>query len=123
MARPRWDTAFFASASASASAQQSGYGHNNSGAWFDGAWYDGDFSYLENPAGYNDYASYIESLTPGQVYLLFTSSKREWRMRRWQMQYNLPRVDYEELYSTYFVFPGTGGAAGGGDANWREMLY
>ena len=109
------------SASASAEGASYGYGHNKSGAYFDGVWYDGDFSYLENPALYNDYAAYIEGLTPGQVYLLFTSNKREWRMRRWQMQYNLAEVDYNELYDTYFVLPSGGG--GGGSSTWQQMLY
>lgn len=111
------------SSSASAGAQSGGWGHSKTGSYFDGKWYDGDFSYLEHPARYNEYAAYIESLTPGQVYLLFTSNRREWRMRRWQMQYNLAEVDYNELYSTYFVVPSTGGGGGGGEVNWREMLY
>ena len=111
------------SASASASAEEGGYGygHTKNGAYFDGVWYEGDFSYLENPSLYNDYARYIAGLTPGQVYLLFTSNKREWRMRRWQMQYNLPQVDYNELYDTYFVLPTGGG--GGGSTTWQQMLY
>ena len=95
------------------------YGHNKNGAYFDGVWYDGDFSYLSNPAGYNDYADYIEGLTAGERYLLFTSSSREWRIRRWQMQYNLAQVDYEDLYNTYYTRPGSGGGGG----RWLDALY
>ncbi len=102
------------------------YGHNSNGAYFDGEWVEGDFSYLSNPALYNDYAGYISSLTPGEVYLLFTSSKREWRMKRWQMQYNLNQYDYNELYATYFAAVGGGSAAHGADRgglSWQNVLY
>ncbi len=95
------------------------YGHNKNGAYFDGVWYAGDFSHLSNPAGYYDYANYIEGLSAYERYLLFTSDQRLWRMRRWQMQYNLPQVDYEELYSTYFTQPAGGGGGGGG--TWHQM--
>ena len=74
------------------------WGHNKNGAYFDGVWYEGDFSYLEHSAGFREYSTYIMGLTPGQRYLLFTSNKREWRMRRWQMQYNLTQADYNDLY-------------------------
>lgn len=108
--------------------QQTAYGHTKNGAYFDGTWYDGDFSYLSSGAGYNDYAGYLQSLTPAQRYLFFTSSQRTWRMRRWQVQYNLPQVDYMDLYSAYMPESGwadgfTSVPKGGGRPKWPNELY
>ena len=97
------------------------WGHTSKGAWFDGVWYDGDFSYLKKKYGYDDYAGYLGSLTPSERYLFFTSSSREWRMRRWQVQYNLPQVDYMDLYSSYMpsMRPGGGAHGGKGGLTWQ----
>lgn len=98
------------------------WGHTSKGAWFDGVWYEGDFSYLKKKYGYNDYANYLESLTPSERYLFFTSSSREWRTRRWQVQYNLPQVDYMDLYSSYMpsMRPGGSSHSGGkGALSWQ----
>ena len=118
--------------SSSSDAAQTGskYGHNKNGAYFDGKWYEGDFSYLKKKYSYSDYAKYLSSLSQGDRYLFFNSDSREWRIRRWQVQYNLAEVDYLDLVSEYR--PGTpggstnhggynGSAAGG--AVWRAMPY
>ncbi len=85
------------------------YGHNKNGSYFDGAWYDGDFSYLDKDYTYVDYARYLNGLSPSERYLFFTSNNREWRIRRWQVQYNLPQVDYWDLYDRFMPHQTTGG--------------
>lgn len=102
------------------------YGHTKNGAYFDGTWYDGDFSYLQSNATYNDYAGYLRSLTPAQRYLFFTSDQRTWRMRRWQVQYNLPQIDYLDLYSEYMTsgsVPSIPKPPKGVRPKWPNMLY
>lgn len=94
------------------------YGHNKNGAYFDGKWYDGDFSYLSSDATYNQYAEYLRGLSPSQRYLFFTSDQRSWRMRRWQVQYNMPQVDYEDLYNEFM----TGGSGAGGSVSYYGPL-
>ena len=112
------------SGSSSQQEQQTPWGHNKNGSYFDGVWYEGDFSYMDTDYGYYDYAAYIEGLSAWERYLLFTSDKREWRMRRWQMQYNLTRIDYDDLYNEYFTTPGSGGGGGGGGGGtWHQTLY
>lgn len=102
------------------------WGHNKNGAYFDGKWYDGDFSYLSSGAGYNDYEAYLKGLSPAERYLFFTSDQRAWRMRRWQVQYNMTEIDYMDLYSAYMPKGGRPGLTppkGGGGPKWPNMLY
>ncbi|MCR5809083.1 MAG: hypothetical protein K6G56_05925 [Clostridiales bacterium] len=97
------------------------YGHNKNGAYFDGEWYDGDFSYMEKKQyGYREYAKYLQKLSESERYLFFTSSDRYWRMRRWQVQYNLTEVDYGDLYSAYMPTGRSGGNGAGrpGSEKW-----
>ena len=106
-----------------------GYGHNKNGSYFDGVWYDGDFSYLKSNATYNDYAGYLAGLSASERYLFFTSNSRNWRMRRWQIQYNLPQIDYMDLYSEYMGAPGGVGGSEihygpiGGIPRWQATPY
>ena len=103
------------------------YGHNKNGSYFDGVWYDGDFSYLDKDYTYVDYARYLKGLSPAERYLFFTSNDREWRIRRWQVQYNLPQVDYWDLYNAYM--PQTGAVGDGhhdpgyGGNLWQPVQY
>ena len=103
------------------------YGHNKNGAYFDGVWYDGDFSYLDKDYTYTDYARYLNGLSPSERYLFFTSDSREWRIRRWQVQYNLPQVDYMDLYASYM--PSSAAVGGGhhdpgfGGNLWQPIQY
>ncbi|MBR6428255.1 MAG: hypothetical protein IKS43_01180 [Clostridia bacterium] len=100
------------------------YGHNSKGAYFDGKWYDGDFSYLKKKYGYTDYAGYLSTLSASERYLFFNSSSREWRIRRWQVQYNLPEADYNDLMAAFMP---TGGGGGqhypGGGGKWTTMKF
>lgn len=96
------------------------WGHNSKGAYFDGKWYEGDFSYLKKKYSYSDYAGYLNTLSAAERYLFFTSNSREWRIRRWQVQYNLAEVDYNDLYSAYM--PKSGGARPGGGGVWTAMV-
>ena len=91
------------------------YGHNKNGSYFDGKWYAGDYSYLTSSATYNQYASYLKGLSPSERYLFFTSDQRTWRLRRWQVQYNLPQSDYNDLYSEFMT--------GGGSASGTVYYY
>lgn len=102
------------------------YGHNKNGAYFDGKWYDGDYSYLSSNATYNQYASYLKGLSPSERYMFFTSDQRTWRLRRWQVQYNLPQTDYEDLYNEYMTEGGLSGSPIyygplGGVERWRAI--
>lgn len=97
------------------SGSSSKYGHNSKGAYFDGVWYSGNFSYLKSNASYNDYANYLNGLSASERYLFFTSNQRTWRMRRWQVQYNMPEIDYNDLYAAYMT---TGGSSGGGGGSY-----
>ncbi|MBR0135288.1 MAG: hypothetical protein IJM18_03730 [Clostridia bacterium] len=102
------------------------YGHNKYGAYFDGKWYEGDFSYLKKNASYTDYAEYLSSLSPSERYLFFTSSQRTWRLKRWQIQYNLPQVDYMDLYNSFMSSPGGLGSYYGprnGGGKWLNLPY
>lgn len=104
------------------------WGHTKKGSYFDGKWYEGDFSYLKKKYTYNDYAKYLNGLSDSERYLFFTSSSREWRIRRWQVQYNLAQVDYNDLYERYMPSGNpTGGSdhhsSGKGGVSWQEMLY
>lgn len=99
------------------------YGHDKRGAFFDGVWYDGDFSYFEKSYNYSDYANYLEGLTPSERYLFFTSNSNEWRRRRWQVQYNLPQVDYLDLVARFMRSGVSGGSPGGnGGSKWSAMV-
>ena len=104
------------------------YGHNKNGAYFDGVWYDGDFSYLDKDYTYADYARYLNGLSPSERYLFFTSDSREWRIRRWQVQYNLAQVDYMDLYASYMPSTASWGGgghhgAGNGEDLWQAIQY
>lgn len=94
------------------------YGHNKDGAYFDGVWYDGDFSYFDKDYAYVDYWDYLNRLTPGERYLFFTSNSKEWRIKRWQVQYNLPQVDYLDLVEIFMPSPRQSGGSGG---TWTMM--
>ena len=128
------------SAKTSEKGSEAKYGHNKNGSYFDGKWYSGDYSYLKKDKyTYVDYSNYLKGLTASERYLFFTSDKREWRMRRWQVQYNIPQSDYKDLYDAYM--PGTktaskpktksavkaqkGGksAAKKGGGKWQETPY
>lgn len=85
------------------------YGHTKNGAYFDGVWYDGDFSYYEREYTYADYARYLKGLSPSERYLFFTSDAKEWRTKRWQVQYNLPQVDYLDLMARFMNTTASGG--------------
>ena len=102
------------------------YGHTKNGAYFDGVWYDGDFSYLEKDYSYGDYVRYLRTLSASERYLFFTSDRKEWRIKRWQVQYNLPQVDYLDLVAMFMPdgAPGgnNGGSGRGGEA-WKNLLY
>lgn len=117
------------SSGGSSSSDSSGmaYGHNKNGSYFDGVWYDGDFSYLDKDYTYVDYAGYLNGLSASERYLFFTSNDREWRIRRWQVQYNLPQVDYWDLYARYMPQAGTVGGGhhdpGFGGNLWQPMQY
>lgn len=106
------------------------YGHNKNGAYFDGKWYEGDWSYMKRGHTYKEYSNYLKGLTKSERYLFFTSSSREWRIRRWQVQYELPQADYNDLYAAYMPkgAAGTGktssvtkGAKKGG-GSWKRVV-
>ena len=96
------------------------YGHTNKGAYFDGVWYDGDFSYYDKGYSYADYVRYLKGLTPAERYLFFTSNAKEWRTKRWQVQYELPQVEYLDLVARFMR--STGNSTGGGE-QWPADLY
>ena len=102
------------------------YGHNKNGAYFDGQWYDGDFGYLEKDMSYGDYVRYLKKLSASERYLFFSSNDKEWRSKRWQVQYNLPQVDYLDLVEMFmpdydpFYY---GGHSGYDDDLWQNILY
>ncbi|MBO4383804.1 MAG: hypothetical protein J5854_00080 [Clostridia bacterium] len=100
------------------------YGHDKHGAYFDGVWYEGDFSYFEKSYTYSDYAKYLEGLSPSERYLFFTGSSEEWRRKRWQVQYNLPQVDYLELMARFMRtgVPGGDSNNGSGGMRWSKTL-
>lgn len=99
------------------------YGHDKHGAYFDGVWYEGDFSYFDKDYTYADYANYLEGLSPSERYLFFTSNAYEWRRKRWQVQYNLPQVDYLELVARFMRTGMTGGSPGGnGGGKWFTRI-
>lgn len=112
--------------SAKAETDEVPYGHNKNGAYFDGKWYNGDYSYLSSNATYNQYASYLKGLSSSERYLFFTSDQRTWRLRRWQVQYNLPQSDYNDLYSEFMTGGSSSGSAvyygpTGGVERWRAI--
>ena len=97
------------------------YGHNKDGAYFDGVWYEGDFSYLEKPYTYSDYLKYLNTLSPRELDLFFHSDERQWRIKRWQLQYNLAQVDYLDLVARFgnLIAPGSPG----GGTPWSQEAY
>ncbi len=97
------------------------YGHTSEGAYFDGVWYDGDFSYLEKPYTYSDYLKYLNTLSPRELDLFFHSDERQWRVKRWQLQYNLAQVDYLDLVARFGSIRIPGGPGGG--SPWTQELY
>lgn len=99
------------------------YGHDKNGAYFDGVWYDGDFSYLDKSYTYSDYANYLQGLTPSERYLFFTSNSKEWRRKRWQVQYNLPQVDYLDLVARFMHTGLSGGSPRrSGGSLWSALV-
>lgn len=97
------------------------YGHNKNGAYFDGVWYEGDFSYFDKGYAYEDYHRYLSGLSPSERYLFFTSSAREWRLKRWQAQYDLPQVSYLDLVEAFMYSSGTASSGSSGGGKWTQM--
>lgn len=97
------------------------YGHTKDGAYFDGVWYEGDFSYLDQPYTYSDYLKYLNTLSPRELGLIFNSDERQWRIKRWQLQYNLTQVDYLDLVARFGNMIAPGGPGGG--TPWSQQLY